>query len=177
MTYGPDFWTKTLEKFKNLRIDYKIGSLWANRKSEFKLLLFLQVSSFIEIGSLDARPPSGTDRIRQLSPRSRSRKCYWGNNLLKVSIWNIIEETMREIGVQNSVETFSGIYWPSIYVHQPLTAWVTHCVKAGRRGQWIIQTFEIFDRRHFRNFWFFICFIVHMHVERHYMFRFQMALK
>ena len=175
MTYGPDFWTKTLEKLQNLRIDDKIRSLWANRKSEFKLLLFLQVSSFTEIGSLSVRSSSGIDRIRQLSPESRSRKCHGGNDLLKISKWNIIEEAMREIGVQNSIKTFSGIHWPPTFDRKLWT------VRASFLRQVVLvsefQAFEIFDRRNFRNFWFFICFIVHMHVERHYMFRFQMALK
>ena len=128
-SYGPDFWTKTLEKFQNLRIDYKIRSLWANRKSEFKLLLFFQVSSFTEFKQDVRRPESSIELW--------SRKCNGGNNLLEISKWNVTEEAMREIDLQNSVKTFSGIYWPSIYVHQPLTAWVTHCVEAGRFGQWI----------------------------------------
>ena len=50
-------------------------------------------------------------RIRPLSPESRSWKCHGGYDLLKISKWNILEETVRKIGLQNCIKTFPGMNW------------------------------------------------------------------
>ena len=125
---------------RNLKTYESIIKLDLFEQTEIRIQTsFVSSSIFIHRNRKFIRPS-----VRHLEPtgfvswaRDQGQEKARGNNLLKVSIWNIIEETMREIGLQNSVKT---IFRDLLTVNLCPPAFDNlndSFFKAGRRGQWI----------------------------------------